>query len=63
MLAIMPRETHRLVAIEDVDYVQGIAERLSHSGDPEERIAGTAALYGLRRLSLIEKGPRKRQLP
>ena len=63
MLAVIPRETHRTVAVEDIDYVQGIAERLSHSGDPEERIAGTAALYVLRRLRLIEKGPRKRKLP
>lgn len=60
MLAIMPRETHRLVAVEDIEYVQRTAERLSHSGDSEERISGTVALSVLRRLRLIEKGPRKR---
>ena len=48
-------ETHRLVAIEDVDYVNGIADRFRHSGDPEERSAGLIAQAILERLGLKEK--------
>lgn len=45
-------ETHRLVAIEDVDYVNGIADRFRHSGDLEERRIGLVAEAILERLGL-----------
>ena len=48
----MPRETHRLVAVEDVDYVNGIADRFRRSGDPEERSIGLIAEAILERLGL-----------
>ena len=48
-------ETHRLVAIEDVGYINGIADRFRHSGDPEERSIGLIAEAILERLGLKEK--------
>lgn len=50
-------ETHRLVAIEDVDYVNGIAGRFRHSGDPEERRIGLIVDTVLERLGLKENAP------
>lgn len=59
-------ETHRLVAIGDVDYVNGIADRFRHSGDLEERRIGLIATAILERLGLknapeaaTSKGKRK----
>lgn len=57
MLAIMPRETHRLVAVEDVDYVNGVVDRFRRSGDPEERSIGLIAEAILERLGLKENAP------
>lgn len=50
-------ETHRLVAIPDVDYVNGLADRFRHSGDPEERNIGLIAETILGRLGLKENAP------
>ena len=36
-------ETHRLVAIADIDYVNGVVDRFRRSGDPEERSIGLIA--------------------
>lgn len=47
-------ETHRLVAIGDVDYVNGIADRFRHSGDLEERRIGLIVDTVLERLGLKE---------
>lgn len=46
------RETHRLVAVEDIEYVSGIADRFRHSGDPEERSIGLIAAAILERLGI-----------
>ena len=51
------RAEHRLVAIADVDYVNGIADRFRHSGDPEERSIGLIAEAILERLGLKENAP------
>ncbi len=45
-------ETHRLVAIKDVDYVNGLVDRFRYSGDPEERGVGLIAAAILERLGL-----------
>ena len=50
-------ETHRLVAVEDIDYVNGLADRFRHSGDPEERSIGLIAEVILERLGLKENAP------
>lgn len=50
-------ETHRLVAIADVDYVNGIADRFRRSGDLEERSIGLIAEAILERLGLKENAP------
>ena len=50
-------ETHRLVAIKDVDYVNGLADRFRYSGDPEERSIGLIAAAILERLGLKENAP------
>lgn len=50
-------ETHRLVAVEDVDYVNGIANRFRQSGNPEERGIGLIAEAILERLGLKENAP------
>lgn len=46
------RETHRLVSITDVDYVNGLVNRFLHSGDPEERNIGLIVAAILERLGL-----------
>lgn len=50
-------ETHRLVAIKDVDYVNGLVDRFRRSGDPEERNIGLIAEAILKRLGLKENAP------
>lgn len=50
-------ETHRLVAVEDVDYVNGLADRFRRSGDPEERRIGLIVDTVLERLGLKENAP------
>ena len=50
-------ETHRLVSIADVDYVNGLADRFRRSGDPEERNIGLIAEAILKRLGLKENAP------
>lgn len=50
-------ETHRLVAIKDVDYVNGLVDRFRYSGDPEERGVGLIAAAILERLGLKENAP------
>ena len=45
-------ETHRLVAIKDVDYVNGLSDRFRYSVDPEERSIGLIAEAILERLGL-----------
>lgn len=50
-------ETHRLVAIKDVDYVNGLADRFRRSGDAEERNIGLIAEAILERLGLKENAP------
>ena len=42
-------ETHRLVAIADIDYVNGLVDRFRHSGDPEEHNIGLIAAAILER--------------
>lgn len=51
------RETHRLVAMEDIDYVNGLVDRFRYSGDPEERNIGLIAEVILERLGLKENAP------
>lgn len=46
------KETHCLVAMEDVDYVNGIVDRFRHSGDSEERSISLIAAAILERLGL-----------
>lgn len=50
-------ETHRLVAIADIDYVNGVVDRFRRSGDPEERSIGLIAEAILKRLGLKENAP------
>ena len=50
-------ETHRLVSIADVDYVNGLADQFRRSGDPEERNIGLIAAAILERLGLKENAP------
>lgn len=50
-------ETHRLVAISDIDYVNGVVDRFRRSGDPEERSIGLIAEAILERLGLKENAP------
>ena len=50
-------ETHRLVAIADIDYVNGVVDRFRRSGDPEERSIGLITEAILERLGLKENAP------
>ena len=50
-------ETHRLVAIADIDYVNGVVDRFRRSGDPEEHSIGLVAEAILERLGLKENAP------
>lgn len=50
-------ETHRPVAIADIDYVNGVVDRFRRSGDPEERNIGLIAEAILERLGLKENAP------
>lgn len=51
------KETHVLVAIDDVDFVNGLADKFRRSGDQEERNIGLIAEAVLERLGIKKSSP------
>ncbi len=52
MLLVIPRETHEMVSIQDIEYVRSMAEHFKKSEDEEEKEIGQIAEAVLKRLKL-----------
>lgn len=62
MIPLSIKETHVLVAVEDVNFVKGLVNKFKHSPDQEERCIGMIAESIIDRLGIGEK-PRELELP
>lgn len=52
MLAVIPEENHKMVSIQDIEYVRSMAEHFKKSEDEEEKEIGQIAEAVLKRLKL-----------
>lgn len=52
MLLVVPRETHKMVSVKDIQYVRSMVEHFKASEDAEETAIGLIAEAVLERLKL-----------
>lgn len=52
MLLVIPRETHKMVSVKDIQYVRSMVEHFKASEDAEEAAIGLIAEAVLERLKL-----------